>query len=139
MEMKSCRSCKKLFSYSGGKRICPACRKKEEEFLDETIDYVRKNPGSTINEIHKNIGVPRKLVEEFIREGNLILSDDSPITLSCTMCGKSIKRGSVCEACAASRLDAVTTAGNELTAKNKAKAEAEAAKAAATNKMFINR
>lgn len=139
MEMKSCRACKKLFSYTGGKKICAACRKKEEEFLESTIEYVRKNPGSTIKDIHKNIGVPVKLVEEFIREGNLILSNDSPITVNCTVCGKPIKKGSVCDECAASRLDAVTAIGNELTAKNKAQAEAAAKAKAAANKMFINR
>ncbi|ONI44997.1 hypothetical protein AN641_05140 [Candidatus Epulonipiscioides gigas] len=98
-EIKTCSRCKKLFSYLGGKRICPECKNNEEKIFDDVKEYIRDNPKANFKQIHQDLGVSPKLLEEFIASGRLVLSSSSPLTLTCQICGESIKRGRVCEKC----------------------------------------
>jgi ribosomal protein L32 len=49
--------------------------------------------------VSNETGVSVRLIERFLREGRLILTEDSPIYLKCENCGKEIKTGRFCQAC----------------------------------------
>ncbi|WP_010166253.1 hypothetical protein [Candidatus Epulonipiscium viviparus] len=100
IEIKTCMRCKKIFQYQGyGRRICTQCVKEEEKQFEEVKEYIRDNEKATIKQIHEDLGVSPRLIEEFIASGRLILSASSPITLTCQMCGDEIKKGKVCDKC----------------------------------------
>ncbi len=110
MEIKTCARCKKLFQYPGyGRRICPACVKNEEKQFEEVKEYIRENRNASIKQIHDDLNISPKLIEEFISSGRLVLGASSPITLTCQMCGKEISRGKVCDKCNQSIADANTS------------------------------
>ncbi|OOB80170.1 MAG: hypothetical protein BEN19_06325 [Epulopiscium sp. Nuni2H_MBin003] len=137
MEVKTCRECKKLFQYVSGKRVCPVCLKKHAQWLIDVKDYIREQPTCTINKIHEDIGVPIRIIEDFIRDGSLELSAGSSISVKCTMCGSPITKGKVCDKCNASRLNDMTNAGKEMGAKRKAELEAKSKEP--KNNMFTRR
>lgn len=110
MEIKTCARCKKLFQYPGyGRRICPVCFKNEEKQFDEVKEYIRENKNASIKQIHEDLNISPKLIEEFISSGRLVLGASSPITLTCQMCGAEISRGKVCDKCTQSIADASTS------------------------------
>lgn len=99
MEVKVCRSCRKMFQYLAGPEICPRCKQIEEEWFHKVRDYLRENPGAHLHELNNAIGVSASLVEKFLREGRLQVSSESPISLSCERCGKRISTGRQCLEC----------------------------------------
>ncbi|OON95699.1 MAG: hypothetical protein ATN36_00915 [Epulopiscium sp. Nele67-Bin005] len=99
MELKLCRRCKSLFQYTGGKPICTACKKEEEQQFMEIRDYLRDNPKATFVSCSDATGVPVKLIEDFIKEGRLVLSPSSPMAPQCETCGKDITTGRLCQQC----------------------------------------
>lgn len=110
IEIKTCARCKKLFQYPGyGRRICPVCFKHEEQQFDEVKEYIRENKNASIKQIHEDLNVSPKLIEEFISSGRLVLSASSPITLSCQMCGAEITKGKICDQCNQSLMEANTS------------------------------
>lgn len=104
-ELKSCSRCKKLFSYIAGKRICPECKENEEKLFDDVKNYIRDNPKANFKQIHQDLGASPKLLQEFIASGRLLLSDSSPLTLSCQICGELISKGKVCDKCNAGMIN----------------------------------
>ena len=99
MELRSCARCKKLFQYVGGPPICQACKEKEEETFKIIKEYIYEHKEANMVQISNDTGVSTKLIEKFIRDGRLILTEDSPIFLRCEKCGAEIKTGRFCAAC----------------------------------------
>lgn len=102
MEVRNCKSCGKLFNYIGGayRNLCPACIDILEDKFQEVKQYVEENAGVTMNEINEKFDVETRQVEKWIREERLCFSEDSPIGIACEKCGKMIKTGRYCPACA---------------------------------------
>lgn len=98
MEVRNCRSCGKLFNYTG-RGICPSCvRKLEDKFVD-VKEYIRNNPNASIAEVSEENEVSINQIKNWIREERLILSKESNIGVECERCGKLIRTGRICEAC----------------------------------------
>ena len=100
-DLQSCPRCGNMFFYSGnGKRICTKCQKKDEEEFNTVKNYVYDHPEATIMEASKETGVRVSRIKIYLKEGRLIIPDNSPIFIDCEICGTSIKYGRLCRSCA---------------------------------------
>lgn len=99
MEVRNCVRCGRLFQYVSGPPICNVCKQKEEESFQLVKEYIYEHKNANMIEVSNETGVSVKLIERFLREGRLVLTEDSPIYLKCENCGKEIKTGRFCQAC----------------------------------------
>ncbi|MBQ5386657.1 MAG: flagellar protein [Lachnospiraceae bacterium] len=99
MEVKSCRTCKRLFNYVSGPQICPACKDELEKKFYEVKEYIRENPKQGIKEIAEATGTTTQQLQQWVREERLEFSADSDIMLTCESCGAPIRTGRFCEKC----------------------------------------
>ena len=100
IEIKSCRSCKKLFQYISGDVVCPNCRKLVEEDFKKVKEYIWTNKGCTIQEVSEACEVSPKMIKYWLREGRLELESPS-VELTCDKCNKPISSGKMCSKCTA--------------------------------------
>lgn len=110
MEVKVCKSCRRMFQYIAGPELCPICYKKEEEAFQKVKTYLRENPGESLAETSRQTEVSMRLIEKFLREERLEVPLDSEIKLLCVRCGKRIKTGVYCKECK----NELTTQFNEV-------------------------
>ena len=119
MDVRSCRSCGKLFNYLQGPPICQSCRQKLEDKFMEVKEYVRANDSATMQEIAEAMDVTVKQIKQWVREERLTFSDKSPVGIECESCGAMIRTGRFCEKCKSemannlTRMYAVTPPGKE--------------------------
>lgn len=99
MDVRVCRSCKKMFQHVAGPDICPRCKQKEEDMFVVVKDYLRENPGASMVQVSTETDVPASLIEKFLRQGRLEVTPDSPIGLTCEICGRKISSGRYCSEC----------------------------------------
>lgn len=99
MEVRSCRSCGKLFNYIQGPPICPACKKALEAKFAQVKDYVREYDQATVKQIAEDNDVSIKQIKQWIREERLSFTDNSPVGIECENCGAMIRTGRFCEKC----------------------------------------
>lgn len=99
MDVKSCRSCGKLFNYLAGPPICQSCKKKLEDKFIEVRDYIREHESATIQQISDDNDVSVKQIKQWVREERLVFTDKSPVGLSCETCGAMIRTGRYCNKC----------------------------------------
>jgi len=99
MDVRPCKSCKKLFNYLTGVPICPACKNKLEKKFQEVKEYIREHPNSGLQDVAEANEVSVKQLKNWVREERLSFSDDSPVGIECLNCGTMIKFGKYCEAC----------------------------------------
>ncbi len=99
MEVATCSSCKRLFNYIGGQRLCPACRDNLEKKFQEVKQYVRDNPNSSISDVSTEMDVPVSQIKLWIRQERLAFTEDSKVMIECERCGMSIRTGRFCEKC----------------------------------------
>ena len=107
--LKNCRDCGKVFVTNGREYLCPACRKKEEFERAKLMDYVRNNPGVTIQQALNNSGVSEKIVKRMVSDGSFsgIPARDTADTAVqasrvCVICGRPIGgTGIYCKSCSA--------------------------------------
>ena len=98
MELKNCKKCGRMFSDTGGHEFCTKCRLEVEDHFKIVREYVYDHPGTTVNEVSEETGVPKEEILKYLREKKLELAsvkDD----LKCQKCGKSIKSGRYCMNC----------------------------------------
>lgn len=105
MDVKSCRSCGRLFNYLQGQPICPACRKRVEEKFVEVRDYIRANESATMQQISDDNDVSIKQLKQWIREERLTFSEKSPVGIECENCGAMIRTGRFCGKCKHNMVD----------------------------------
>ena len=107
MELMNCRSCKKLFNYVTGEKICPKCKEELEEKFQEVKQYIRDNPGANVDQVADECEVSVKQIKKWVREARLTFADDSLIGLECERCGRMIHCGRFCSQCAGGLEDAM--------------------------------
>lgn len=99
--LQSCLRCGNMFVYSGiGKCICENCKKEDEEEFQTVKNYIYNNPLATIMEVSKETEVRVNRIKSYLKDGRLIIADESPIFINCEVCGESIKYGRLCRNCA---------------------------------------
>lgn len=99
MEVRNCRSCTRLFNYIGGPNICPQCRDELEKKYMVVKDFIRDNPGASIQTVADENDVSTQQIKQWIREERLEFAKDSTVTIECEKCGASIRTGRYCKAC----------------------------------------
>lgn len=99
MDVRSCRSCGRLFNYLQGPSICPACKKNLEDKFCQVRDYIREYESATIQQISDNNDVSVKQIKQWIREERLTFTDKSPVGIECENCGTMIRTGRFCDKC----------------------------------------
>ncbi|OON99217.1 MAG: hypothetical protein ATN35_00215 [Epulopiscium sp. Nele67-Bin004] len=114
MNFESCKQCKRLFNYIEGKKICIKCEAEEKLKLDKARGCLIKNPAASIDMISHESGFSTKQVAEFFREGELEITEESPIELQCEKCKTKIFKGNICVNCKEQKYSAVKEAHKEL-------------------------
>ena len=99
MEVRNCRSCTRLFNYIGGPNICPQCRDELEKKFLVVKEYIRTNPGASIQTVADDNDVSTQQIKQWIKEERLEFSKDSTITIECEKCGAAIRTGRFCSKC----------------------------------------
>lgn len=112
MAARQCRRCRALFNYIHGDVLCPKCKEGEEKDFKVVRKFLRQYPKSTIHQTVNETGVNVKLINKFLRDGRLEISDDSPIGIDCSRCGQMIKSGMYCPSCAAEVQQELNNAAN---------------------------
>ena len=102
--LKNCRVCGKVFIVQGNESLCRDCLQKEEADRNKVMDYVRDNPGVSIDKTIADTGVPDRLVKRMVLEGKFSSDGARFATQSvrvCAICGTPIVgTGIYCRACA---------------------------------------
>jgi flagellar operon protein (TIGR03826 family) len=100
LDIRNCSRCGRIFTYDGINRLCPRCRKQDEEDFINVREYLYDNPGATIQMVSEDTGVDSKKILRFLREGRLEIKDENTnLILDCERCGKPIKTGRFCDNC----------------------------------------
>jgi uncharacterized protein (UPF0212 family) len=100
MELMNCRSCKRLFTYITGDKLCPSCRTELAEKYQVVKQYVADNPDADVTSVAEECEVSVKQIKRWVREGQLEFADDSLVGLECERCGRQIHNGKYCKDCA---------------------------------------
>jgi flagellar operon protein (TIGR03826 family) len=100
MDLKNCKKCGRMFSDTNGHEICRKCRLEVEDHFKIVREYIYDHPGTTVNEVAEETGVPKKEILKYLREERLELVNDND-DLKCQKCGKPINSGRYCVNCAA--------------------------------------
>ena len=108
MDVRNCRNCGNLFNYLSGPDICPSCRDKAEKRFQDVKEYIRNNPGATIQQISEDNEVSTNQIRQWVREERLQFADDSPVGIECEKCGKQIRTGRFCQSCKDNMASALT-------------------------------
>ena len=81
MDVRNCMMGGRLFNYMGGTPICEACKGKMENDFQRVKEYIRENPGATIQQIAEDNDVTTHQIKQWVRDERLELTPDSPIQL----------------------------------------------------------
>lgn len=102
--LRNCKHCGKVFIVAGDDLLCQDCLKQEEHIRNRVMDYVRDNPGVTIEQALEATGVPDRVLKRMILEGKFTTDSENPIARNikkvCAICGKTIEgTGIYCRSC----------------------------------------
>ncbi|MCL2083864.1 MAG: flagellar protein [Oscillospiraceae bacterium] len=100
MDIKSCRTCGKMFQYRGSYQ-CPDCMRALDEKFVEVRNYILDNPSAAMADICEENDVDQDTVMRWIREGRLLMSGSAggDLHFQCRNCGKKINGGTYCFDC----------------------------------------
>lgn len=128
MEVKSCRRCRALFHHVVGPQLCQKCKRKDEEDFARVKEYLYDNPGASMTTVCEELDVTVRQVQQYLRDGRLTVSKDSPIGIDCERCGTRIITGKYCDEC-------TTTMTNQFSSASKGMKKPEKAKEKSGTKM----
>jgi len=100
LAIQNCKSCGKVFDYNGiGAKLCPVCKKIDEEDFKRVKEYLYEHPGASMTEVSSVLELPVSQIKRYLKEGRLEIIDNHHFVLQCERCGVSIKTGRYCEDC----------------------------------------
>lgn len=99
MDVRNCKNCGRLFNYLSGPSICPVCRSNADKKFVQVKEYIRDNPGATMQMVADDNDVSVQQIRQWVREERLEFSADSPVGIECESCGATIRTGRFCENC----------------------------------------
>ncbi len=99
MNVRNCVNCGRIFNYLGGTILCQACKEKMESKFQEVKEFIRENPGVSMQEVSEVCDVPTSQIQQWLREERLEVTENSAIYLNCESCGEPIRSGKFCEKC----------------------------------------
>lgn len=110
MEVRTCRTCGRLFNYITGPARCPSCVDALEKKFQEVKSYIWEHKTATLQEISDETEVSVNQLKQWVREERLSFTDDSPVGLECESCGATIKTGRYCANCKGKMSNALKSA-----------------------------
>ncbi len=131
MDVRTCKSCGRLFNYLSGDPLCSACREESEKKFMEVKEYIRENKNASIHQVSEDCDVTVKQIERWVRQERLEFSKGSGVMFACSSCGAPIQSGTMCEKCKNSMANTL----NSMLDANKPKAEAPVKKQRESDKM----
>jgi hypothetical protein len=99
MDVRTCKSCGRLFNYLSGEPLCSACRDVNEKKFVEVKEYIREHRNAPIKQVSEECEVSIKQLERWVRQERLEFSKDSGVMFYCSSCGEPIQSGTMCEKC----------------------------------------
>ncbi len=97
MALSNCKKCGTLFSRVK-QPICPACIKKEEAQLETASQWLRENPGETVQTLSNATNIEKTQILKWAREKRIMISEDVDGGI-CKRCGKEVSNGPLCDRC----------------------------------------
>jgi flagellar operon protein (TIGR03826 family) len=99
VSLANCSRCGRVFSLvPGGRDLCPACIKEEDNNYLKIFHYLSTRPSATAQEIAQATEVDIKEIYRYVRENRLRLVQ-ADTGLRCESCGMPISQGKICENC----------------------------------------
>lgn len=99
-EIQSCIRCGNMFLYAeNGKCLCEKCKEEDEEQFQIVKNYIYENPSATILDVSKVTGIRAVRIKSFLRDGRIVIANNSIVFLKCEVCGTNIKFGRICRQC----------------------------------------
>lgn len=99
MEVRTCKGCKRLFSYTGGQTLCPKCSADlEVKFRDVTL-YIIKNPLENVEQVAEGNGMTSSQIRQWFKEERIRFADECVTGVVCESCGVNIRTGRFCDEC----------------------------------------
>ncbi|MCX7746379.1 MAG: MerR family transcriptional regulator [Clostridia bacterium] len=99
-DVRNCRRCGKIFTYTGGMQICHICKEQDEIDFRKVKEYLYNHPGATMSEVSSALEISVERIKGYLREGRLeIVGDMGNLILECESCGKAIRSGRFCDEC----------------------------------------
>ncbi len=100
MSLANCTRCGRVYTLvPGGRDVCPACIKEEDDNYLKIFHYLSTRPSATAQEIAGATDVDIKEIYRYLRENRLRLVQGDT-GLRCESCGMPISQGKMCENCA---------------------------------------
>ncbi len=97
-ELRNCRRCGKIYTFTG-LPICKECHDKEEEEYEILRVYLREHPLAALSEASRDTGVPSEIIADFLRRGlleGITRNEDVP---RCAICKRPVISGGLCHEC----------------------------------------
>ena len=100
MNIIQCTFCKKPFQ-SLGRKICGSCLEQMDKDFITVRDYIYEHKQTNMDTVSEETGVAKQIILYLLKEGRLILDDDSGGggVLFCESCKKPINSGRLCKEC----------------------------------------
>lgn len=95
-----CKYCKgALKEIAKGVYSCQKCGRENYDYYQSVKRYLQENGAATAIDIERETGVPRRVVDYFLREEYLEIPKLDVHRISCQKCGARIRSGVLCENC----------------------------------------
>ena len=78
---------------------CKVCGRENYDYFQTVRLYLERFGATPALIIERETGVPRKAIEQFLRQEYLEIPRQSPIRMSCENCGAPIRTGYLCDQC----------------------------------------
>lgn len=110
MDVRNCKTCKRLFNYIGGPPICQKCRGELEDKFQQVKVYIIENPRVPLSVIAEENEVTISQLKQWVREERLVFTEDSVVAIECESCGATIRTGRYCQRCKETMANRLTSA-----------------------------
>lgn len=100
-QLDNCPNCNDIFVKTQFRDLCQKCWKEEEVDFETVYTFIRKreNRSATIDQVVGHTEVKEELIIKFIKKGRLQLASFPNLGYPCDKCGRTIRKGKLCENC----------------------------------------
>ncbi|MBO5293360.1 MAG: flagellar protein [Lachnospiraceae bacterium] len=97
-----CEVCGGHMIFKGvGEYQCEKCNHLEYDDYGKVRNYIETHPlARKMYDVEMGTGVSRKVIRQLLREERIEVAPDSSVFLKCEVCGRDIRAGRYCPACA---------------------------------------
>lgn len=100
LKLINCKKCNRLFSSTTGSPFCSRCNTEVDDKFEKVRDYIYDNTSCGLKEVSDACHVEVEVILKWIKEGRIIITQNSAIKL-CAQCGEPTISGKYCQECIA--------------------------------------